>query len=294
MPFTAEESSHEGHRQGLPDTRPRYNCRINLCIVLTLTALAGAMLGAVGVWWRTEKINVGYCGVGKSYWAAQSSTVPAWLRWAVAPQCEACPAHATCAVPFYAHCDEEYHLRESRASLWGLIPRPPRCEATTERTRQISGLARDIAREVHRKLSLWRCEPPTETTFEVIKHAIELRRSKAEATHIDGDIWPLALEEALQDNDIEICLGDDPVNVTLVATSMNSLCTTRRLLKQVYTFYAYAISVIVWFFPLRWPIFRWPQRHPAPNDVTVDVQDYRVQLRRSTRQRKPQHMQSSS
>jgi hypothetical protein len=297
MPSIPEEFIHEIHGGKRPKERkPPNPQRCRLWMVLALTAFAGIIFGGVGAWWRTEKINVGYCGVGKSQW-----TMPSWLRRAVAPQCETCPAHAHCAAPFYARCDEDYRLHESRLGLWGLIPRPPRCEATTARARQITQLAQDISQEVRRTRSPWSCDPPPEITVEQTKHAVERRwESGGKPWNIDGDTWSLALEEALQDGHIEICSGETHANITLASSSPSPLCRARTFMMQLYTIYAYAVSVIVLLFSRRCPVFRRfqipkrVQRSPAPDAVAAEDHNSGLPLRRSSRQRRPQKNQFAS
>ena len=47
------------------------------------------LLGALAAWYRKEKIEVGYCGVGKPSWSlAENPQIPSWVTEKFQPACE--------------------------------------------------------------------------------------------------------------------------------------------------------------------------------------------------------------
>src|SRR5690606_24689987 len=68
------------------------------------------LLGAFAAWWRQEKIEIGYCGVGKPRWSLVDTNAPQWAE-VIEPQCEPCPQHATCYPNFETSCETDFVLK---------------------------------------------------------------------------------------------------------------------------------------------------------------------------------------
>lgn len=135
-----------------------------------LWVVVGTLLSAYFIWWRKEKIEIGYCGVGNTgllpslsffKWFPVSDILddiapPGFTRndqeWStfLRPECEPCPTNAICKPNYTAECKPDYVLVNSPFSLFGLIPLPPTCEPDSEKLRRIAILS-DEAIKVLRK-----------------------------------------------------------------------------------------------------------------------------------------------
>ncbi|KAF8455506.1 Man1-Src1p-C-terminal domain-containing protein [Terfezia claveryi] len=117
-----------------------------------LWAVIAALLIAYFVWWRKEKIEIGYCGVGNTAPKGLKSHYHGDRDWATVlrPECEPCPPNAVCKPNYTAECKSDYVLVNSPFSLFGLIPLAPTCEPDSEKLRRIAILS-DEAIKVLRK-----------------------------------------------------------------------------------------------------------------------------------------------
>ena len=117
------------------------------------------VFSAYFIWWRKEKLVIGYCGVGHTappglqhnhYSLYRNNQDPADWTALIRPTCEPCPQNAICKSNFTAACKSDYVLVPNPWSLGGLIPLPPRCEPDSEKLRRIAILS-DEAVKVLRK-----------------------------------------------------------------------------------------------------------------------------------------------
>lgn len=132
--------------------------------VKMLWVLLLPMLFAYGVWFRKEKIDVGYCGVGGlgGYTAPHSTFASAkWRKDThestedtfadlIRPECEPCPPHARCYPGFQLECENDYIKAPKWISLGGLVPVSPECLPDTAKERRksiMSDAALQILRE---------------------------------------------------------------------------------------------------------------------------------------------------
>ena len=211
MPSTTKQSKK----------KPTNNSRSRFCsfIYVFLIVLAG-LASAAMTWWRTEKINVGYCGTGKPHWAGEGLMA--------GPRCETCPLHATCTYQFEAQCDKDYQLERAWLSFGGWFPLPPRCRATSGKARQISDIAERLAQAVRERQSWW-WEPRVEVPVVAVKEEA-LRDYPLAGDDVHDDIWPAALQEVVHRGDVEICSGQLSSNATLVSTSRTLVCRAHSLM----------------------------------------------------------------
>ncbi|PUU76932.1 Man1-Src1p-C-terminal domain-domain-containing protein [Tuber borchii] len=103
-----------------------------------------ALLSGYFAWWRKEKLEVGFCGYGKS----TTSMHVAENDWTnvLRPQCEPCPPNAICRPDFEATCNDDYVLVPNPLSLGGLIPLAPVCEPDSQKLRKIAILSDEAIR----------------------------------------------------------------------------------------------------------------------------------------------------
>lgn len=162
------------------------------------------LLGAFAAWWRQEKIEVGYCGVGKARWSLESTNVPEWAN-AIEPQCEPCPQHAFCYPNFEARCEPDYILKAHPLYLGGLVPVPPTCEPDGEKARRVKVVADKAIEELRERRAKYECGEPEsnedqevaspEMNIEELKEQVSRLRRKGMSDEEFEDLWRGALGE---------------------------------------------------------------------------------------------------
>lgn len=116
------------------------------------------LLGALAAWYRKEKIEIGYCGVGKPSWSlAENPQVPAWVTEKFQPACEPCPQHAYCYPEMVVSCEPNYVLQAHPLSLGGIIPLPPTCEPDGEKVKKIKAVADRAVEELRERRAIYEC-----------------------------------------------------------------------------------------------------------------------------------------
>ncbi|KAL7271456.1 inner nuclear membrane protein enriched at telomere/subtelomere region [Rhizina undulata] len=106
------------------------------------------------LWWRKEKIEIGYCGFGKL--DMQYIDGPDWTN-IIRPSCEHCPSNAICKPDFEVECKDDYVLVPHPFSLGGLIPLPPSCEPDSEKLRRIAVLSDEAIRVLRKRAADVEC-----------------------------------------------------------------------------------------------------------------------------------------
>ncbi|KAK3394814.1 Man1-Src1p-C-terminal domain-containing protein [Podospora didyma] len=183
------------------------------------------LLVAYGVWYRQEKIAVGYCGIGREAnslipttiqlpeWATefgdkiglQSIEVPDFVVPFVEPQCEPCPPHAYCYEDFIVRCEPDFVLKPHPLSLGDLVPLPPTCEPDGEKVRRVQAVADKTVEELRDRRAKFECGesvepdgPPLDTPFveeEELKESLTKKRSKRMAADEFDELWAAAIGE---------------------------------------------------------------------------------------------------
>ena len=169
--------------------------------LITTTLLAG-----YAAWWRREKIDIGYCGIGKPSTALSSPDMPEWVS-VFEPQCEPCPQHAYCYSPMEARCEPNYVLKNHPLSLGGLVPLAPTCEPDGEKVRKIKSVADKAVEELRERRAQWECGTLTdeggkeEKAVEIeelrLKAHVSQKRRKGMTDAEFEDLWKGALGEVL-------------------------------------------------------------------------------------------------
>jgi hypothetical protein len=116
------------------------------------------LLGALAAWYRKEKIEIGYCGVGKPSWSlADNPQIPAWATEKFQPACEPCPQHAYCYPEMVVSCEPNYVLHAHPLSLGGTMPLPPTCEPDGEKVKKIKAVADRAVEELRERRAIYEC-----------------------------------------------------------------------------------------------------------------------------------------
>lgn len=188
-----------------------------------------SVVGTIAGWYRSEKVNIGYCGVGEPEWSLSKydTNIPAWVKDYVHPVCEPCPQHANCYPNMEATCDTDYILRPHPLSLGGVVPLPPSCEPDGEKVRRVKAVADRAVEELRQRRADFECggelkdgacdeeskNSQTDATQPASKLPISESALKAEISQhkrkgmSDADfdeLWTGALEDISGREDVEV------------------------------------------------------------------------------------------
>jgi len=167
------------------------------------------VLGGFGAWWRKEKVEIGYCGLGKPTWSLAETNVPDWAN-VLEPRCEPCPPHAFCYPDFEARCEHDFILKAHPLSLGGLVPLPPTCEPDSEKARRVKAVTDKAVEELRERRAKWECgqlkEEGKEQTPEIsepeLKEEVAKKRRKGLSDTEFDDLWKGAIGEVIQKDEV--------------------------------------------------------------------------------------------
>ena len=169
-------------------------------VVLT-TLLAG-----YATWWRREKLEVGYCGIGRSSTSLSSVQIPDWATL-LQPSCEPCPQHAYCYANMETRCEQAFLLQPHPLSLGGLVPLPPTCEPDGEKARKVKAVADRAIDELRERRAKWECGnlvdekgkdvPIVEIDEEILKKEVGKKRRRGMSETEFEELWKGALGEII-------------------------------------------------------------------------------------------------
>ncbi|MCJ1473363.1 inner nuclear membrane protein enriched at telomere/subtelomere region [Lambiella insularis] len=206
-------------------------------IVLT-TILTG-----YAAWFRKEKIEVGYCGLGKPSTTLANVEIPEWAS-ILQPQCELCPQHAYCYADMEARCEPDFVLKPHPLSLGGLIPLPPSCEPDGEKVRKIKAVADKAVEELRERRAKWECgdlvekngKPASSVEIETstLKAEVSQKRRKGMSEAEFEALWEGALGEIIGRDEVTSDGTRHQNTHRLASTSLARLplaCSLRRSLR---------------------------------------------------------------
>ena len=169
--------------------------------VVIMTLFAG-----YAAWWRREKLEVGYCGIGKPSTSLTNVQFPEWAT-ILQPQCEPCPQHAYCYETMETRCEHDFVLNPHPLSLGGLIPLPPTCEPDGEKARRVKAVADRAVEELRERRAKWECGdlvdekgkevPAVEIDEAELKKEVSRKRRKGMSESEFEDLWKGALGEII-------------------------------------------------------------------------------------------------
>lgn len=149
------ERAANGHQDILPPRRKRARKSSSIpksapWVVFT------ALLSGYALWWRREKLEVGYCGIGRPSISFENYQIPEWVS-SLQPQCEPCPQHAICYRGMKTKCEQDFILQPHPLSLAGIVPLPPTCEPDGEKVRRVKIVADKAIEELRERKANWEC-----------------------------------------------------------------------------------------------------------------------------------------
>lgn len=180
-----------------------------------------SLFTSFGAWWRKEKIEIGFCGIGKPTWSLAETKVPEWAS-VLEPQCEPCPSHAFCYPNFEARCEHDFILTPHPLSLGSLIPFAPTCEPDSEKARRVKAVADKAVEALRDRRAKWECGELTEASQETagpditeddLKEEVGRKRRKGMSDTEFDNLWKGALGDIIAKE--EVVAKTDPVDNTI-------------------------------------------------------------------------------
>ncbi|KAI9046150.1 putative sister chromatid separation protein (Src1) [Aspergillus affinis] len=205
-------------------------------------------------WWRQEKIEIGFCGIGKPTWSLANTRVPEWAN-VLEPQCEPCPSHAFCYKNFEARCEHDFILKPHPLALGGLVPLPPTCEPDSEKARRVKAVADKAIEALRDRRAKWECGELTEQGKEAsgpeiseseLKQEVGRKRRKGMSDAEFDGLWKGALGEVIGKE--EIISKTKHSILSLTSTSVTRLplkCAFRRYVRLSLLAYRLPLSILV-------------------------------------------------
>lgn len=182
--------------------------------------LLTSVLGVLATWYRQEKIDVGYCGVGQPSWSLSSNlNIPSWVHENLQPTCETCPPHAVCYPNMEVRCDNDYVLQPHPLSLNGLIPFPPTCEPDSEKQRRIKTMADKATDLLRDRRAAVECggelssgektiieakETKLEISDDALRRQVNSLRRRNMSPDEFNDLWAQALDDVKAREEVEV------------------------------------------------------------------------------------------
>ncbi|KAL4929842.1 putative sister chromatid separation protein (Src1) [Aspergillus undulatus] len=209
-----------------------------------------------GAWWRKEKIEIGFCGIGKPTWSLAETKVPEWAN-VLEPQCEPCPSHAFCYPNFEARCEHDSILTPHPLSLGGLVPFAPTCEPDSEKARRVKAVADKAVEALRDRRAKWECGQLTESSKEAarpdiaeddLKQEVGKKRRKGMSDSEFDDLWKGALGDIIAKEEVVAKTIPSSSVLTLTSTSVARLplsCALRRYVRLSLLAYRLPLSVLI-------------------------------------------------
>lgn len=206
-----EAAIQTGQQLTRPAKRQKRNGPNNPMLAIAPWAISFAMLSGLGAVWRQEKIEVGFCGVGRPSTALAGVQIPDWAS-VIQPQCEPCPPHAYCYQNMQVSCEPDFVLKPHPLSLGGAIPLAPTCEPDGEKARKVKAVADRAVEELRERNAKWECgdlrdERGKRVRAPVIqepelKKVVETQKKRSMSQEEFEDLWAAAIGDIVQREEV--------------------------------------------------------------------------------------------
>ena len=205
------EQAKNGQMDTLPPRKRKRPAKSTGVVKAGTWAITLALLGGLGTAWRQEKLEVGYCGVGREPTSLAGIDFPPWAS-NILPSCEPCPQHAYCYANLHTICEPDFILKPHPLSLGGLVPLPPTCEPDSEKARRINAVTDKTVEILRDRRAKWECGdlvdddgkpvPAIEIPEEELKQEMSAKRRKGMSQDEFENLWKGAIGEILGRDEI--------------------------------------------------------------------------------------------
>ncbi|WPH00274.1 Hypothetical protein R9X50_00309800 [Acrodontium crateriforme] len=211
-------------------------------------AVTVAMLAGLATVWRQEKLEVGYCGVGRPTTELAGVQIPDWADL-IRPQCEPCPQHAYCGDHLETACEPDFVLTNHPLSLNGLFPLAPTCEPDSAKARRVNLIRERAVEELRQQNAKYECGEAASPVLEepVLKHTMAAKRRKGMSQDEFDDLWESAIGDIRTADEIVLGSAGTEGSFTLRSTSLVRLplaCAIRRSLRATLRQYIWPLVAI--------------------------------------------------
>ena len=171
-------------------------------------AVSIAMMLGLATVWRQEKVEVGYCGVGRPTTELAGVHIPDWAEF-IRPQCEPCPPHAYCGEKLETVCEQDFVQTPHPLTFGGLVPLPPSCEPDSAKARKVGSVKERAVEELRVQNAKYECGEAAKPAMKEaeLKKIIGTQKRKGMSNAEFNDLWEGALGE-IQRAD-EVVSGSD-------------------------------------------------------------------------------------
>ncbi|KAI9661276.1 MAG: inner nuclear membrane protein enriched at telomere/subtelomere region [Bathelium mastoideum] len=251
--FTADEQqdlavarANNNNKDVLPARRrPGPSSASSSVLKLATTLVSFAAFSGFAFMWRQEKIEVGYCGVGRApATEIRGIDIPDWASF-LQPQCEPCPPHAFCSHDLGTTCENDFILQSHPLSLGGLVPLPPSCEPDGEKAKRVQLVIDRAVQELRERNAKFECgelvdeetgkhasSPELDATQ--LKSEVSSMKKKAMNQEEFEDLWRSALPEIMSRDEI-VVRSDGPNHPPFLHSASTAAlpltCALRRSLR---------------------------------------------------------------
>ncbi|EED21995.1 sister chromatid separation protein (Src1), putative [Talaromyces stipitatus ATCC 10500] len=218
------------------------------------TLVLALLLSGFGAWWRQEKFEIGFCGVGKPRWSLADTNVPEWAN-VLEPQCEPCPPHAFCFDNLKIECENGFVRQYHPLSINGWLPIPPQCEVDNAKSDRIIAVANKAVQELRGQRAKYECgdadgaKTPFVSEVDLKKAVEHQRHGKSRVKMSDAefdDLWASAMGELVSRE--EITTSEGASSRAFASNSLAKLpiiCAFRRHLRLSLIAYRLPILLLV-------------------------------------------------
>ena len=202
------ERAANGEMDILPPRKRKVPKKSNMFPKSAPWVILTTILSGYALWFRQEKLAMGYCGIGGPQRSVQ---IPEWAG-ALQPSCEPCPQHAFCYEGMETQCEQDFVLKPHPLSLGGLVPLPPTCEPDGEKVRRVKAVADRAVDELRDRNAKYECGtlvdekgksvPTAQVNTQELKAVVGKKRRRGMSEAEFEDLWKHALGEIMSKEEI--------------------------------------------------------------------------------------------
>ena len=205
------ERAANGEKDILPPRRKKRPQKASSIPKSAPWAILTTLLSGYALWFRQEKFEIGYCGVGRPSTALSNVHLPEWAEF-LQPACEPCPPHAYCYEGMETRCENDFVSKAHPLSLGGLVPLPPTCEPDGEKVRRVKAVADRAVEELRDRNAKWECGtlvdeqgksvPTAEVDTQDLKSTVAKKRRRGMSEAEFEDLWKHAIGEIMTRDEV--------------------------------------------------------------------------------------------
>lgn len=196
--------------------RKKFKSTNNFRLKGPLWALMSFAFCCYSMWYRQEKIAVGYCDAGRKAVPLVSLNweLPNWARILIEPGCEPCPHNAVCTDGMNIQCKPDFLLKSHPLSLAGLIPLAPTCEPDGGKVRKVKAVVDRAKDELRERKAHYECGyskdgtgtlySSAEIDINDLKDEVSKKRRPDISESSFNELWTSAIPEITRSEEVQV------------------------------------------------------------------------------------------